>query len=291
MWVLHGAGRSAHAHHGAVGRDPDLRGGVRVSYPLGVTPLRDAGDVRGSTPVTSRPDGPPPDPDDGPGDGHDVIAWILGPAARRYARSRLGACRLPDDDAAVDDAVAEAGCNVAAQMRSASGVRADHVRRYGTTVIRNVVSSTLCRQDLELPDDDDMAADREWSPHAEREAWVDRTPEADAPAVGDPVRVVAEALAGSRPAWQLAAVLAHLVFTIHPDDVPGRFPRPQAGATPEQARWWSALAAAGRADLFAGHDPDVAEATLRQRRRRAMGSAQALLDLVAAQVRLDASEL
>jgi hypothetical protein len=220
-----------------------------------------------------------------------VIRWLLGADARRFARSRLRASSLPADPHAVDDVVAEAGARVAVQMNRRAGVSADHVRRYGCKVVRSVVSSTLRSEDVELPADDQAAADWARREAVESEFRRDRMPDPDAPAVGDPVRVVAHEESVGRSAWELAAVLALLVFWIHPDAVPPSFPRPRAGARPDQARWWPALAAAGRIDLFEEHQPQVDGATIRKRRQRAVNQAEALLDVIKARVRRDGSDI
>lgn len=191
-----------------------------------------------------------------------VLAWFGGgpsgwsAEARAVARRRLLRSGFGADAALVDDVVADAACNVVA--RSARGpIRVDNPAAYGTTVIRNVVSHLVRGREVPVGEPGEHLDDLRPGQQVDASDPIELlhgTGHADGSTV-DELRLALERLGG--PAPQVAASLGYLTFTMHPEDVPVRSPRPRAGSGPDHAAGWPALWFAGVQDCFPadGADP------------------------------------
>jgi len=202
-----------------------------------------------------------------------VLAWLVSPAASKFAVKRLRSSGFSEAETLAPDVVGDACIKVVQRFRAAGDFAPDNPEAYATTIIRNLVHR-LNRGETDGLDGVDLEA-APWTSFSE----TDNT-------YSDQVRVVLEQ-SRAEP-WLTSAALACVCFIGHPDTIPATAPTPKSGATPEQAQVWPALWFAGQRDLFPGDSGDPHKRTRARRIKRVLAHLGEAYDrFTAGQVRTD----
>ncbi len=194
--------------------------------------------------------------------------------ARRILRRR--GLNLPDHEV-----TSEALRRVWVRMeRNPEGLEGANVEAYCTDVMKKVVSDAARGLSKTVEFDEEYDA-----PGGVRSSEPVAPSQLDTPSttVADELRAAIEC-DDSIPPWVAASALNYVALTLHPDiDLSGA-PRPEAGARPDQARYWPSLWFAGqRKGLFPNPSDNPAQ---RKRRSRAARQVSDAFQSAAAHARL-----
>ncbi|MFM7065155.1 MAG: hypothetical protein ACKO04_16970 [Actinomycetes bacterium] len=182
---------------------------------------------------------------EGPGGAEELRWWAYGDNCAATVRRQMKRLRLPLTAGLVEDAETAVLRNVERHVGRNPSQTYENVARYGRRIAVNTVNrvarggTSVVDLDVEL---------------------LEEVPQAPRTEVLDSTRVHLEQLCGA--AWLLAATLAFVTLTAHPEVMPKDAPQPQRGAKPVQARGWAAIWLAGLRDVFPGGGTDT------RRRRR-----------------------
>lgn len=223
--------------------------------------------------------------------------WLSSHEAEVCARKLLTRYRLPiDPKELTSDTMVKIHAIAIAKPDHFTGDEWDngHVDRYSTTIMRNLIIDMLRarkRSPLALIEEKDGG---HFDPIDESISDIDvllhdGTPSENEAGGGELLDRLRTALEGSgaKP-WVVSAALAAFTMSAFHDVDTGKAPKPEAGATPEQARLWPSLWFAGERELFA---IDGAGSSPALRRKRARRMQEVLNLMLEARSRCDLAEL
>ena len=203
--------------------------------------------------------------------------WLSSHEAEVCARKLLTRYRLPiDPKELTSDAMVKIHAIAIAKPDHFTGDEWDngHVDRYSTRIMRNLIVDMLRarkRSPLALIEEKDGG---HFDPIDESISDIDvllhdGTPSENEAGGGELLDRLRTALEGSgaKP-WVVSAALAAFTMSAFHDVDTGKAPKPEAGATPEQARLWPSLWFAGERELFATDGAGSSPALRRKRARR-----------------------
>ena len=187
--------------------------------------------------------------EDEPGNGLDLVQWVLSERCTKVVRQELKRAGLPTSSQMVEDLEMAAWHNVERHVERNPGATYHNVPGYGRSVVRNAIRR--------------LASGRTLLDDVDLDQFEERT-KVHTTELEDATRVHLEQQGG--PPWLLGAALAYVTLMGYPDALPEDLPAPKAGAKKADALGWPALWLAGVRDVF----PDPSGDTTRGRRNRSV---------------------